>query len=127
MYQKVWKSLYVSKDLFSDIAKFDDFRRKKGFVTWFIYFLDLLWVRYNCDKFHHCRTRVTDFLDGDSFCSPPSILKMKTEEMKKLKIIPTTIRLRKVQLPITRFSPTKVYKHWQIGLKLSKTSSIIKF
>ena len=30
-------------------------------VRWFIYFLDLLWVRYNCAKFHHCRICVTDF------------------------------------------------------------------
>ena len=27
----------------------------KGCVTWFICFLDLLWVRYNCAKFHQCR------------------------------------------------------------------------
>ena len=37
-------------------------------VTWFIYFLDLLWVRYNCAKFHHCRICVTDFRDGGPFC-----------------------------------------------------------
>ena len=36
----------------------------KGCVTWFIYFLDLLWVRYNCAKFHHCRICVTDFRGG---------------------------------------------------------------
>ena len=34
----------------------------KGCVTWFIYFLDLLWLRYNCAKFHHCRICVTDFV-----------------------------------------------------------------
>ena len=33
----------------------------KGYVTWFIYFLHLLWVRYNCAKFHHCRICVRDF------------------------------------------------------------------
>ena len=33
----------------------------KGCFTWFIYFLDLLWVRYNCAKFHHCKICVTDF------------------------------------------------------------------
>ena len=43
----------------------------KGCVTWFIYFLDLLWVRYNCAKFHHCRICVTDFRARGSFCSPP--------------------------------------------------------
>ena len=26
----------------------------KDYITWFIYFLDLLKVRYNCAKFHHC-------------------------------------------------------------------------
>ena len=36
----------------------------KGCVTWFIYFLDLPWVRYNCAKFHHCRICVTGFREG---------------------------------------------------------------
>ena len=36
----------------------------RGFVTRFIYFLDLLQVRYNCVKFHHCRICVTDFMNG---------------------------------------------------------------
>ena len=31
----------------------------KACVTWFIYFLDLLYVRYNCAKSHHCRICVT--------------------------------------------------------------------
>ena len=39
----------------------------KGCATWFIYFLDLLWVRYNCVKFHHCRICVTDFKEGGLF------------------------------------------------------------
>ena len=33
MYQKVRKSLYVSKGLFPDIAKFADFRRKNTDVS----------------------------------------------------------------------------------------------
>ena len=33
-------------------------------VTWFIYFLDLFQVRYNCAKCHHCRVCVTDFREG---------------------------------------------------------------
>ena len=36
----------------------------KGSVTWFIYFLDLLWIRYNCTKFHHFRICVTKFREG---------------------------------------------------------------
>ena len=47
----------------------------KGCVTWFIYFLDLLWVRYNCAKFHHCRICVTDFREGGNFWPPPPIRK----------------------------------------------------
>ena len=33
----------------------------RGCVTWLIHFLDLLWVKYNCAKFHHCSICVTDF------------------------------------------------------------------
>ena len=37
-----------------------------GCVMWFIYFLDLLRVRYNCAKFHHCKICLTDFKEeGD--------------------------------------------------------------
>ena len=57
-----------SISVFLDIAKFTDFLLKmlmsaelKGCVKSFIHFLDLLWVRYNCAKFHHCRICVTDF------------------------------------------------------------------
>ena len=34
--------------------------------------MDLLWVRYNCAKFHHCRIRVTEFREGVPFC-PTSV------------------------------------------------------
>ena len=60
--------------VFPDILKNDDFRRKtlmsaelKGCVTLFMYFLDLLQVRYNCVKFHQCRICVTDFREGGLF------------------------------------------------------------
>ena len=36
----------------------------KECVTWFIYFVDLLKVRYNCAKFHHCMICVTDLKEG---------------------------------------------------------------
>ena len=42
----------------------------KGCVTWFIYFLDLLWVRYNCAKLYHCRICEKDFREGGPFCPP---------------------------------------------------------
>ena len=51
----------------------------KGCVTSFIYFLDLLQVRYNCAKFHHCRISVTDFRERGLFAPPPPI----HEEPKK--------------------------------------------
>ena len=36
-----------------------------------MYFLDLLWVRYNCAKFHHCRFCVTVFWAGGGLFAPP--------------------------------------------------------
>ena len=42
----------------------------KGCVTWFIYFFDLLWLRYNCAKFHHCRTYVWQILWKGSLLAP---------------------------------------------------------
>ena len=43
-------------------------------VTWFMYFLNHLLLRYECAKFHHYMMYVTDFLGrGWPFChSPPS-------------------------------------------------------
>ena len=58
-------------------------------ITWFIYFLDLLWVRYNCAKFHNSRICVTDFRDGGLFV--PSI----REQPQKC---PSWIGLSKVYL-----------------------------
>ena len=45
----------------------------KRCVTWFINSLDLLLVRYNCGKFHNCKTRVTDFREGVPFSPPPDL------------------------------------------------------
>ena len=42
-----------------------------GCLMWFIYILDLLQLRYNFAKFHHCRICVTDFREGGPFCTPP--------------------------------------------------------
>ena len=42
----------------------------RGCVTWVTYFLDLLQVRYNCAKFHHCRICVNDFSEGGLFAPP---------------------------------------------------------
>ena len=43
----------------------------KECVTWFIYFLDLLWVRYNCAKFHHCTICATNFREQGPFWPLP--------------------------------------------------------
>ena len=56
----------------------------KECVTWFIYFLDLLWVRYNCAKFHHCRICVTDSKEG-AFLSPTREQPQKTPSWIGLK------------------------------------------
>ena len=45
----------------------------KGCVTWFIYFLDLLWVRYSCARFDHCRICVTDFREVGAKKVPPHL------------------------------------------------------
>ena len=57
--------------LFLDITKIADFRSKmlmsaelKECVTLFMNFLNLLEVRYNCAKFHHCCICVTNFKEG---------------------------------------------------------------
>ena len=39
-------------------------------VTWSIYFLDFLYARYNCAKFHYSRICVTNFRSGVSFWLP---------------------------------------------------------
>ena len=64
--------------MFLDIAKFDDFRWKntdvsriQGVCHVIDIFLDLLWVRYNCAKFHHWRICVTDFREGGAFLFRP--------------------------------------------------------
>ena len=64
------------------------------------------------------------------FISDP--LKTPTKEQtavsnKETEKSQTTMRLRKVQQPITAFSRTKIYQHWQIRLKLYKISSFVKF
>ena len=45
----------------------------KGCVTWFILFLDLLYVRYNCVMFYHCRICVVDFKEMALFAPCPSM------------------------------------------------------
>ena len=56
-------------------------------VTWFIYFLDLLQVRYNCAKFHHCWICVTDIREGGPFCSPNPWAAPKMPIRNRVKVI----------------------------------------
>ena len=61
----------------------------KGCLTWFICFLDLLYVRYNNGaKFHHCRIFMTDFREGALFAPSP----LTREQPRKN---PSWIRLTK--------------------------------
>ena len=60
-----------SISVFYYIIKEADFRcknfdviRTRGCVAWFIYFLNLVLVTYNCGKFHYCKLRVADFWEG---------------------------------------------------------------
>ena len=63
------------------MAKFADFWWKNADVSSnqgvchmiYIYFLDLLWLRYSCAKFHHYSIYVTDFMKGGLFAPPPSV------------------------------------------------------
>ena len=55
VYFLMWQNLLISGEKTLMSAEF------KEYVTWFIHFLDLPYVRYNCAKFHHCRICVVDF------------------------------------------------------------------
>ena len=60
-----------SVSVFIDIAQFTDFRWTLGVCHVIHIFLDLLWVRYNFAKFHHCRICETDFREGGLFALFP--------------------------------------------------------
>ena len=84
-----------SISVFLYITKFADFRWKmlmsaelRGCVTWFIYFLDLLQVWYNCAKFHHCRICVTDLGKGGPFCHPHPWAAPKMPILNRVKGLP---------------------------------------
>ena len=59
----------------------------KRCLTWFIYFLYLLYWRYNCTKFHHYKVRVTDFREGwgrGGFLPTPSVMPILNRVKKRL-------------------------------------------
>ena len=66
-----------SVSVFLDITKAAGFREKilmsadiKMCANLFVYVLNLLWVRYNCAKFHHCRICVRDLRKGVFLLAP---------------------------------------------------------
>ena len=59
---------------------------RKRCVTWFIYFLDLIWVRYNRAKFHHCRICATYFWEG-GLVFPPYVGRPQKGILNRVNII----------------------------------------
>ena len=59
LYFLIYQNLVISSEKMQMSAELN------GCIPWFIYFLDLLLVRYKCAKFHHCSIRVTDFREED--------------------------------------------------------------
>ena len=94
----IWQNLLISSEKMVMSPEI------KGCVTWFIYFLDLLWVRYNCAKFHHCRICATYFRERGYFCpSTPPFLPTIRQQPRK---IPSWIGLKS--------SSKKESKDWKI-------------
>ena len=59
LYFLIYQNLVISSEKMQMSAELN------GSIPWFIYFLDLLLVRYKCAKFHHCSICVTDFREED--------------------------------------------------------------
>ena len=59
LYFLIYQNLVISSEKMQMSAELN------GCIPWFIYFLDLLLVRYKCAKFHHCSICVTDFREED--------------------------------------------------------------
>ena len=57
---------------------------------WFIYFLDLLWVRYKCAKFHHCDSDCELLIeDKHQICSYCKKRPHQIKSENKNRLIPT--------------------------------------
>ena len=82
-------------------------------VTWFICFLNLLYVKYNCAKSHHCRICVAYFKSRRDFLTPIC------EQPRK---IPCWIGLVAPLHPVSGISYCylSVWKFWQISSKIWK-------
>ena len=71
-----------SVSVFLDIAKLADFpwkstdvSRTQGVCHVIHIFLDILWLRYNCANFHHCRIYMTYFREEKPSHQPPSLMR----------------------------------------------------
>ena len=67
LYFLIYQNLVISSEKMLMSAELN------GCIPLFIYFLDLLLVRYKCAKFHHCSICVTDFREEglSAPCPPP--------------------------------------------------------
>ena len=73
----------------------------KRCVTWFIFFMDLLWVRHNSAKFHYCKICVIDFKEWETFLLPHNLW----AATKRL-ILNKVKRLLQIKTNMTFFSQT---------------------
>ena len=71
-----------SISVFPDITKLLISGEKMTCVTSFIFVLDLLLVRFNCAKSHHCRICVREFRDGGLFALSPFVSSPKKAHPK---------------------------------------------
>ena len=110
-YFLIWQYLLIYREKMLIPAEF------KGCVMWFIYFLDLLWVKHNCATFHHCRICLTDFRDG-----APSIREQprKSPSWIGLKVSLLIILLYRdtfsVQVALMKHIFLTFSRHWNTGL-----------
>ena len=75
----------------------------KGLVMWFILFLDLPYVRYNCAKFHHCRIGVADFREGGVGAKKPLPIREQSRKSPSLIGLRLSLLLFTVALPFITF------------------------
>ena len=75
----------------------------RGFVTWFIHFLGLLWVRCNCAKFYHCR-----------ICSPRNSPRQSAIDMDIAEVNSVFRVITLVKILLRWLFPSKIYIQFTI-------------
>ena len=91
-----------SLSVFFDITKLNDFCWRVYHVIHF-FFLDLLYIRYNCAKFHYCRIWVTAFTEASFFSTlqpwaAPEMLFLNIPYIQPKKEIFKKIHLKQMNL-----------------------------